>query len=251
MQLPPTAESPLKIKSPAVNWFIAITFTSLIWLLFRTLRIRLDTDGHDTSPYDPNCRQRYLFSLWHDSMLLPVFAGWQPFSTGLTSSHYDGSFVAAVLKLRNVSTVRGSTNKIRTGTLRELFRTLETRHLVITPDGPRGPNRTVSPGIVYLASRSGRSIVTTGFACSRCWKWKGSWSCLVIPKPFSKLVIVGGAPISVPPDLNSDELAKYVDLVQASMDALDLKAQAQLTGSANFTPFTSPKTVEHRDSRAA
>lgn len=184
-------------------------------------------------------------------MTIPVFAGWQPFSSALTSNHYDGSFVAAVLKLRNIRTVRGSTNRIRTGALRDLLRTLESRHLVITPDGPRGPNRKMSAGIVYLASRSGRAIVPTGFACSRCWRWKGSWSCLVIPKPFAKTVLLGGTPIHVPADLSPEQLATYVDQVQAAMDDLDQKAQLQLTDSAKFTPFASPKAIETRRSQAA
>lgn len=159
-------------------------------------------------------------------MVLPVFGGRHWCTTALTSMHRDGAFVATILWVRKILTVRGSTNRIRTAAMRELLQTVESRHLVITPDGPRGPNRTMSSGIVYLASRSGREIVPTGFACSNCWRWKGTWSELIVPKPFSTIVLLAGSPIGVPKDIERADLQIYVDQVQTAMDQLDVEALA-------------------------
>ena len=125
-------------------------------------------------------------------MVIPVFAGPHWCTTALTSHHADGAFVAEVLRFNRIRAVRGSTNRIRTGAIRQLMHSTASRHLVITPDGPRGPTRRMSIGIVYLASRTGRAVVPTGFACSRCWRWKGSWSDLIIPKPFAEVVLIAG-----------------------------------------------------------
>lgn len=163
-------------------------------------------------------------------MVLPVFGGIHWCTTALTSQHSDGSFVARVLRFRNIPAVRGSTNRIRTGAIRELMHSAESRHLVITPDGPRGPNRQMSTGIAYLASRTGRAVVPSGFACSRYWRWKGSWSDLIIPKPFAKVVMIAGDPIYVPSDLGNRELKSHVENIQAAMDRLDAEAKAELSG---------------------
>lgn len=201
-----------------------------MWLLFRTLRVRLITQTPGTSPYDPKATERYIYSVWHDSMVLPVFGGRHCCTTALTSHHKDGSFVAGVLRWRNIPAVRGSTSRIRTSAIRELIDTVASRHLVITPDGPRGPNRVMSPGVAYIASRTGRGIVPSGFACSSCWRWKGSWSDLIIPKPFAKVVLIAGTPIHVPRDLHTNDLPRYVEQIQNAMDELDQLAQVELHG---------------------
>ncbi|WP_233207142.1 MULTISPECIES: lysophospholipid acyltransferase family protein [Pirellulaceae] len=159
---------------------------------------------------------------------MPVFGGRHWCTTALTSMHRDGTFVASILGLRKIATVRGSTNRIRPAAMRELLQTVESRHLVITPDGPRGPNRTMSAGIAYLASRTGRGIVPSGFACSNCWRWKGTWSELIIPKPFSTIVLLAGSPIHVPADVDRTGLNHYVEQIQSAMNQLDSAAKAEL-----------------------
>ncbi|WP_158545368.1 lysophospholipid acyltransferase family protein [Bremerella cremea] len=209
---------------------VAYAFAGLLWILFRTLRIKIVTGTPETSPFNRDSHERYLYCVWHDSIVLPVFGGRHWCTTALTSSHRDGSFVASILGLRNIQTVRGSTNRIRTTALRQLLQTVQSRHLVITPDGPRGPNRTMSSGIVYLASRTGRGIVPTAFACSNCWRWQGTWSELIIPKPFSTIVMLAGQPIFVPADATRDDLHAYVEEVQTVMNQMDLDSQALANG---------------------
>jgi len=101
----------------------------------------------------------------------------------------------------------------------------EDKHVIITPDGPRGPRRQMSHGIVFLASRTGRRVVPTGYSCSRCWRVKGSWTDLVIPKPFAKVFLLAGDAIKVPPGLERDELRPYTAMIQAEMDRLNAEAE--------------------------
>ena len=88
----------------------------------------------------------------------------------------------------------------------------------------------MSHGIVYLASRTGRAVVPTASACSSYWRITGSWSDLIIPKPFAKVVLLAGEPIYVPADLSTEELQEHVAQVQEAMDLLDEQAKLELDG---------------------
>jgi hypothetical protein len=220
----------LNIRSPLLNTLQAFMFTGVLWLLFRTLRLDLRLEAPGTNPYDKLAKERFLYCVWHDSMIIPTFGGKHHFSAALTSQHADGSFVAQILRLVGMPTIRGSTNRIRPGAIRELIRTTEDKHLVVTPDGPRGPRRQMSIGIVFLASHTGHAVIPTAYACSRCWKVKGSWTDLVIPKPFAKVSMLGGRPVEVPSGLERKELEHYSALIQAEMDRLNDEAE-QLVGN--------------------
>jgi lysophospholipid acyltransferase (LPLAT)-like uncharacterized protein len=215
----------LKIRSPLLTVLSATIFTVAVWLLFRTLRRVLHVETPGTNPYDKSARERFFYCVWHDSIVISAFGGKQRNMVALTSRHADGYFVAHVVRLLGVPAVRGSTNRIRPGAIRQIIRTTEDKHIVVTPDGPRGPRRQMSVGIVFLASHSGRAVVPTAYSCSRCWTFKGSWTDLVIPKPFAKVFLLAGDPIKVPPGLDRDELQRYASLIQADMDRLNDEAE--------------------------
>jgi len=228
----------LRIRSPLLTSLSAGLFATAIWLLFRTLRLRVREETPGTNPYRKSPPERFLYCIWHDSMVMATFGGKQRSAAALTSRHADGSFVAGVLRRVGVSTIRGSTNHIGPSAMRQLLQAAENKHLAITPDGPRGPHRQMSKGIAFLASRTGRAVVPTAFSCVRCWKIRGSWTDLVIPKPFTKVFLLGGEPIRVPPDLESDQLRQYVDRIQAEMDRLNEAAEllSEATRPGPLTP---------------
>jgi len=215
----------LKIRSPLLTRLSAGVFTGAIWLLFRVLKLDFREDAPNTNPYTMLPAERYLYCVWHDSMVIPAFAGRHRSTAALTSQHADGSFVAHVLRWVGVSTIRGSTNRMGAGALRQLMRATEDKHIVITPDGPRGPRRQVSMGIAFLASRTGRAVVPTAYSCVRSWRIAGTWTDLVIPKPFARVYLLAGEPIKIPPDLRGDELQQYVARIQAEMDRLNERAE--------------------------
>ena len=227
----------MKIRSPLLTKLAAAAFTGVVWLLFRMLKLDFREETPGTNPYTMLPAERYLYCVWHDSIVTPVFAGRHRSTAALTSQHADGSFVAHVLRCVGVSTVRGSTNRMGAGAMRKLMRAAEDKHLVITPDGPRGPRRQVSMGIAYLASRTGRAVVPTAYSCVRCWKIKGSWTDLVIPKPFTRVFLLAGEPIKVPRDLGHDQLPQSVSRIQAEMDRLNERAECLSEGRESKEPF--------------
>jgi lysophospholipid acyltransferase (LPLAT)-like uncharacterized protein len=212
-------------------------FVAVVKLLFCTVRLRFHEEQTGTSPYLPTISEHFLYCVWHDSTVIPAFAARHRATSALTSRHSDGTFVAKVLTGVGIRPIRGSTNRLTPSAFRELISATEEGHLVITPDGPRGPARTMSLGIVYLASRTGRSIVPTAYACTTCWRFRGSWTTLILPCPFSAVTLLAGTPIHVPPNQTRDELQHHMQAVQIEMDRLHQtlqEAKNRLTGQAKF-----------------
>lgn len=193
--------------------------------LFRTLKndVRMPTEAR---PYDAYLCQakRFLYSAWHDSAVIAAYGGNHTRTVALTSRHRDGSFTENLLKAANVDCVRGSTGRSGARAARALLETAKDFDIVITPDGPRGPRRVVSKGIVYLASKTGNGIAPTAFACENAWDFQGNWTTLTIPKPFSRLVSLVGPTIYVPANLDRDGIEEYRQKVQAGMEQLQAQA---------------------------
>ena len=115
----------------------------------------------------------------------------------LASSHSDGRFgayIAGHFNLKNVSIM----SKNKSPSLRKVFKILKDKNYIgITPDGPRGPNRKVSEGIIKIAIHSQVPIIPLGFASNKNLKLK-SWDSFLITYPFSKCRFVWGDPITIP-----------------------------------------------------
>lgn len=212
-------------------------------LLFRSLFVTVRMEIHSSSvrPYNTVGHERFLFSIWHDAAVMATFGGRHKQTVSLASRHRDGKFGASILESVNVKCVRGSSGKNGTRATLELLKLAKTNHIVLTPDGPRGPRRKLSRGIVYIASKTGNGIVPVGFACSDPWDIRGSWTSLTVPKPFSRVVLITGEPIYVPSDLTDQQLAEYVQKTQEAMDRADNLAATQLASPVP-NPFdrTSP-----------
>ena len=194
-------------------------------------------------------QQRYLYSLWHDSAVMATFLGKRRQTVALTSRHRDGSFVESILAPAGIRTVRGSTGRGGGQAARELILASKDHDIVLVPDGPRGPRREMSRGIVYLASRTGNPIIPAAFACDRYWEIKSSWTSHTIPRPFSTVVMTAGDPIHVPSNLSPDDLDDYVLLTQRAMD--DVQATADRSVSQSHDLAAEVRQVRDEEPRAA
>src|SRR6185312_15039903 len=118
------------------------------------------------------------------------------------------------------------------------------RNLAVTPDGPRGPRRSIQPGIVYIASRTGMKIVPVGIGYRNAWKLR-SWDRFAIPKPFSRACCVAGEPIGVPPHLRGAGLEDQRRIVQFEMDRLSAAAEEWArTGKLHVPPIASAQSIQ-------
>lgn len=187
----------MKLRHPlAVRWS-AFALASLARAWMATLRFRevfLDGTVHPISPRNRRC----IYACWHDSFLM--VAKKRAKIRFLISQHADGELVAQVCNFFRAGKVRGSTTRGGFGAMLEMARA-DDGHLLITPDGPRGPRHCVQPGIIRVASMTGMPIVLAAYGYDRAWR-APSWDRFNVPWPGSTVYLVVSEMLEVPPKLN-------------------------------------------------
>ncbi len=198
------------VVARVVGWLVA----RLITTYFRTIRVHLTYEVlqcHQALAQDCG-----IYCAWHENLLLWAYVGAHSDCRVLVSESNDGEYITRILKCLGFGTVRGSSTRGAVRALRRLVRSGGTTHVAITPDGPRGPRQNFQQGAAYLASRTGMTLVPMGFAFDRPWR-ASSWDRMALPRPFSKAVCYGGTPITVPPDADANELARYHQLASDAL----------------------------------
>jgi len=209
----------------AAGWTLGWIFRCL----FLTQRLKVVALREGVSPYNKKLDQRYLYCGWHEQLLFGGCAGRSYDLSAMVSQHRDGALVAGAFVAMGMAIVRGSSSRGGTQALRQAIEITRTLHMAITPDGPRGPRRVLKEGVVYLASRTGVSIVPVACASNHTFLISGSWTDMIVPLPFGRTWMLYGEPIHVPPKIRREELAEYTREVQQAVD--DLNDQAvELSG---------------------
>ena len=188
---------------------IAVVGTSLLRLLFATLRFRIDDRAGvlTTPPAKP-----LLWVFWHNQLLVaPSF--WQRFfptrrGAALASQSKDGEIVAAAIRCFGLRPIRGSSSRGGSRALVQMKRALDDGlDVAITPDGPRGPCYQVNPGVVKLAQLAGGTVIPMHIAYSRCWRLR-SWDGFMIPKPFATVRITLDPLYEIPRTTTEEEFER-------------------------------------------
>lgn len=215
----------MKIRHPQLIRLAGFTIQYVVRGLAATLRYRAITHDPACDPHIPGQQQRFLYSFWHENIVLCGAQYRGTPSHVLISRHADGEMIAQACRYLGLRTVRGSTDKRgAVEAIRQILRLGNQRNIVITPDGPRGPRREVQPGLIYLASRTGLPIVPVGFGYRAAWRLR-SWDRFAIPWPFSPAVGVLGEPLRVPAEASRQELEAWRHKVQRAMDAVQAEAE--------------------------
>lgn len=228
----------MRIRSRWLTWAAAATAVGMCKLLFATCRkVYIGANDRSKLNYVPGSddSDRYVLCVWHDALLVPTFAaprGLRRKTCCLVSQHQDGSYLANAMALLGYSTVRGSSRRGGAQAVRQLLEDTAGKHIVITPDGPGGPRQRLKAGAVFIASQLGRRIIPSAYSASRFWRKQGSWTDMLIPKPFSTVFVAMGTPIDIPVDLPRDQMDHYIDLVQQAMDRLTAEMEALARGEA-------------------
>jgi len=214
----------------------------LVMLLGRTCRVevvagqdQLDSllmpraAGEEVAPGSA-ARPPVVVSFWHQRSVLAAYIlcrFWVPRGlrvTVLASHSRDGGLVGHLARQWRLPLVRGSASRGGAAALRNVYRALgRGSSPVMIPDGPSGPERRFKVGVAVLAQMSGRPILPFGFAASRAWHL-GSWDGLLIPKPFSRIVVLVGTPQYLPRDIGAERLEAERARLEALLDELSERA---------------------------
>jgi lysophospholipid acyltransferase (LPLAT)-like uncharacterized protein len=235
----------VKIRSRWLTALAAWLSVALFRLLFATCRqVHLAPEPRCRLDYPPDGDpERFIACVWHDALIVPTFVSPRRIrrrTCCLVSRHQDGGYLADAMAILGYTTVRGSTNRGGAQAMKQLMDDTAGKHIVITPDGPRGPRRELKPGAVFLASQTGRRICACAYASRSEWRIKGSWTDMAIPRPFTTIYLLTSAPISIPPDLSRVELNRHAQIVQAEMERLTAEAEALARDEMPATRQDSP-----------
>jgi lysophospholipid acyltransferase (LPLAT)-like uncharacterized protein len=215
----------MRIRHPVLIKAGGLTSAWAVRLWIGTLRFRYRPLGPENlDPHQASLNGRYLYAIWHENILLPVYQFCRANVGVLVSRHTDGALLAEACRHLRVPMVRGSTKRGAVQAVRKLIRVGKTTHLAITPDGPRGPRRRVQPGIIYLAARTGLQIVPTGIGYARPWRLE-SWDHFALPRPWTLGTCVTGSPIAVPATVDPGQLEPYRLAVEASLHQVSSVAE--------------------------
>ncbi|MEE8278374.1 MAG: DUF374 domain-containing protein [Thermoanaerobaculia bacterium] len=119
----------------------------------------------------------------------------------LISRSRDGEIMARMADRRIFAIARGSTSAGGMSGVFRLHKLLVRERLSVTlaPDGPRGPVYECQPGAVVLAKSAAVPIVPMACSADRYWRLR-SWDRMLLPKPFARVVVVVGEPLSIAAD---------------------------------------------------
>jgi lysophospholipid acyltransferase (LPLAT)-like uncharacterized protein len=174
---------------------IAAAVAPAISALCRTVTWKVEGAGH----YDEIIRsgRQPIIAFWHGRILPATWFFRNRGIVALTSANFDGQWIARVIEHLGNRTVAGSSSRGGMRALLRLKREITSGHPVaFALDGPRGPARVPQPGALWLAAATGNPILPFHAEASSHWDI-ASWDRTQVPKPFSRVAIAIGAPITV------------------------------------------------------
>lgn len=161
------------------------------------------------------CRKKYLGKdmidepcvvlFWHQKLTMMPFTykklyknrGIKKTPYVMISMHKDGELISSNISFFGIKSIRGSTYEGSVKVLKEAFKTLDDKNdIFITPDGPRGPLKSISFGSYAIARKKEVKTIIFDYKLSSFWTLN-SWDKLMIPKPFSKIYYMVGEPFLI------------------------------------------------------
>jgi lysophospholipid acyltransferase (LPLAT)-like uncharacterized protein len=225
------------LRAPAVQSLLAWLLIGYAALVRATMRWEfVNREGLEAALGRP---EGGMGLFWHGriayAMVLKDLLGERPKRVMISLSR-DGEFIAKAAERLGAPAIRGSTGRAGRSMVKggaAAFRQAlsfvgQGGAVLITPDGPRGPNQVLPIGPVALARAAGSQVFLTGAASRPALAFK-SWDEARLPLPFSRGCLVIEGPFHVPADVDDKALEGIRADWQARMRDADRRA-AEVVG---------------------
>lgn len=245
--VPSTATPETGAREPASGprrWSIRqrIVLSLIVWagywfirLLGPTLRVSVSYEDGAQKTLDA---RPLVASFWHECMIPATYLFRHMGIRVMSSFSYDGEYMGRIIRRFGFVAVKGSSSRNPIRALLGLRRALDEGWTVaFTLDGPRGPRRTVKPGPPGLARSSGAAMTAFHAAVDRAWILH-SWDRMMIPKPFSRVLVRVSKLMPVPDGASDEDLDRYGAQLQESLNRVSAFAETNVSkvGTHEF-PF--------------
>ncbi len=160
--------------------------------------------------------ERFILSFWHRRLFMMPLA--YPFIRKergvaiLSSDSKDGERSAATWRWFGIHAVRGTAGHSGAQALVKMIRAVKDGwDLGITVDGPRGPRQQAKAGVLAVSRKTGAWVVPVCVAYGDAWALH-TWDQMLVPKPFSRVVVRYGAPFQVPADSDEESYRQNLEI---------------------------------------
>ena len=176
-----------------------MSFLGWLFVLLLGKTLRIETKGEETVERLHKKGERVIYAFWHGRMFLPAYYHRGRRAYALVSKHRDGEYLARILHYVGIKSIRGSTSEGGGKALLLMARRLkEGFDGAFTPDGPRGPIYKAKEGVIRLAQKTQMPIIPLSYSADRKKVYLDNWSRFILPRPFSRGIIIYGRPIRIP-----------------------------------------------------
>jgi lysophospholipid acyltransferase (LPLAT)-like uncharacterized protein len=169
---------------------------------------------------------------FHGLMVFPLYYTRPYHALIMVSQSNDGDLIDRCLHRWGYDTTRGSSSSRGKEALAEMIEIVKQKgwNTALAVDAPRGPARKAKIGTVILARETGQPVAPLVGSATRRIQFK-SWDRMILPLPFSTIVLAFGKPIEVPKGLQDqdyesirqeveDELNRVADQAEDEVRAL-------------------------------
>ena len=170
-----------------------------------------------------------IMAFWHGRILPATYYFRNRRIVVITSSNFDGEWIAGIIERFGFGTSRGSTSRGGARALLQMSRDLDAgKPAGFTVDGPRGPARISQPGAVWLAKAFGHPVLPFHLEADRHWTLR-SWDRTQIPKPFATVAISVGDPFYVPREADEAALEQYRQQLDQALVECEARTRQMLS----------------------
>ena len=198
---------------------IAAAVYSVIRVLGPTLRFEV-LGWHYAQQVHASGR-RCVWAFWH-RVMVPI--SWWARDMGIVvmnTTAFDGQWTRKVIEWLGFGTAQGSSSR---GGLRGLAvmarRIEEGKDCAFTIDGPRGPRYVAKPGPVMLARKTGAPIQVFHVGVEQGKTFERTWDHFLLPRPFSRAVIVFSPLIEVPREADAAAMEAKHNEMQKELERM-------------------------------
>lgn len=189
------------LRGPRIQASLAWVAGNYLAFALATTRWTVHGWDHVAPHVDPGTPM--IVAFWHERLpLMPALfiharriRADMPAVAVLASRHSDGRLIGQLMRrfgtrVIHGSTARGGRDRGGASGLRQAVAQLRGgSHVVLTPDGPRGPRRRAAPGVAQLAAVAGVPVLPASAQTCRRWTLR-SWDRMVVPLPWGRGVLV-------------------------------------------------------------
>jgi lysophospholipid acyltransferase (LPLAT)-like uncharacterized protein len=215
-------------------WFRVVLFVlpRLVTAYFRLVDLTTRKLFLNREYEEEICKKRpFTCACFHGTMLFPVWHCRRYPGVVMVSRSWDGELIDRCLKRWGYDSTRGSSSRGGKEALWEMIDMMKERNYCsgLAVDAPRGPSRKVKMGIVIVGRETGQPVVPFVSWATRQIQFK-SWDRMILPLPFSTIVMAWGKPTEIPPGLSEDDYERIRQeienkMVEASQQAEDKVAE--------------------------